>query len=205
MNLVLQSQAGSCPIAPGTDLTVAISLLQMSVLGLPLLLALFQFVNDHEYPEPEETVSKRTVLYGLIMMTSALMLWRFYHVAFCMIQSQLDATQLTNLLFVFMWVMLAIILAILWIQLEQMAGEGARYPLITYLFAFLGIFVAQMQTSRTMTLLVIGTAVVTACMGVIAQFIGLETARERTMLWWKRRQATQEKSEGMEGMESVYK
>lgn len=109
MDLVLQSQAGSCPVAPGAELTVAINLLQMSVLGLPLVLALFQFVNNHEYPEPEATVSKRTVLYGLIMMTSASMLLGFYYSAFCMIQSQLDATQLTNLLFVFMFVMLAII------------------------------------------------------------------------------------------------
>lgn len=124
MDLVLQSQAGSCPVVPGAELTVAINLLQMTVLGLPLLLALFQFVNNYEYPEPEATVSKRTVLYGLIMMTSASMLLGFYSSAFCMIQSQLDATQLTNLLFVFMFVILAIILVILFIQVGRWSGKG---------------------------------------------------------------------------------
>lgn len=139
MDLVLRSQAGSCPIAPGAELTVAINLLQRSVLGLPLLLALFQFVNNHEYPEPEATVSKRTVLYGLIMMMSASMLLGFYYSAFCMIQSQLDATQLTNLLFVFMVVMLAIILVILFIQVEQMVGKGARYSFLPYIFGVISL------------------------------------------------------------------
>lgn len=149
------------------------------MLGLPLLLALFQFVNDHEYPEPEETVSKRTVLYGFVMVASALLLWRFYSSAFYIIQSELGVTPLTDLLFLFMLVMLAIIFVILLIQMEQMAGEEARYPLMAYLIAFSGIFVAQMQTSRTITLLVIVLAIVSACMGAIDHSLALRRhARE---------------------------
>lgn len=208
MNLVLQSQAGSCPIAPEADLNVAISLLQMSVLGLPLLLALFQFVNDHEYDTPEDDVSLRTVLYGLVMMTSAFLLLGFYYAAFCMIYSAMGVTDLTTLLLLFMAVMLAIIMVILLIQMEQMVGEGARYSLIAYLWGILVV-----MSSLAITNLLVRAGLVLLAMGLVGmgwidQTIGLEQAGERVRAGWREWKAVREdgeETEGVEGMDSVYK
>ena len=208
MRVVLQASGQSCPIAPGADLTVAISLLQMSVLGLPLLLALFQFVNDHEYPEPEETVSKRTVIYGLIMMTSAFLLWGFYYVAFCMIQSQLDAAQLIALLLAFMVVMLAVIFVILYIQVQQMVGEGARYSFVTYLFGCISIGAFAGAESWVVRVVIVSLAVIVVWMGWVEQTIGLEQKGEQFRAAWADQNAGREdaeETEPMEGMDSVYK
>ena len=70
MELVLQASSQSCPIAPGMDMAVAMSFLQMSVVGIPLLLALLQYINDHEYPEPETQLTVRTFGYGIMMELS---------------------------------------------------------------------------------------------------------------------------------------
>lgn len=199
MDLVLQSQAGSCPIAPGADLTVAISLLQMSVLGLPLLLALFQFVNDHEFPEPEQQITLRTLAYGIVMMAGAFMLWAFYYSAFCMIRSELGATELTNLLFLFMWVMFAIILVILLIQMEQMVGEEMRYSLLAYLGAFGLVATSPAIASSVVRWGAVILAAIVVYMGWIEQTTGLEQAGGRVRAGWRGWSAACEEDESDEG------
>lgn len=151
MDLVLQSQGGICSAAPRTCLDFAVSLLQMSVVGLPLLLALFQFVNDHEYPEPEDEIRIRTILYGFVMVASAFTLWLLYYSAFQVIRSELGAMPMTEWLSLFNWVLAAIIFVILLIQLEQMVGEGRRFFLAGYLLSISFGAVAFLEESVTRT------------------------------------------------------
>ena len=101
MELVLQASGQSCPIAPGMDMAVAMSFLEMSVVGIPLLLALFQYINDHEYPEQETEFTFRTFSYGIMMGLSAFLLWGFYLTAYCVIRVELGANRLTNMLYLF--------------------------------------------------------------------------------------------------------
>lgn len=144
------------------------------------------------------------------MVLSAFMLWVFYYSAFCIIRSVIGWNSLTSLLFVFLWVLLAIIFMILWIQLEQMDGEGARYSLGAYLFGVVGAVTSMFAESWVARAVVIGLAWIVVCMGWIDQSIGLEEAGDRVRAAWAERSAAREEDDSdadkrMEGMDSVYK
>lgn len=175
----------------------------MSVVGLPLLLALFQFVNDHEYPEPDERIRPRTVLYGILMAASTFTLWGLYFVSACVLQSSLGGEQLSTLLFVFLWVLLAIIFVILLIQLEQMVGEDLRYTLRAYLLAFFCFLIALyhfVQGNLFFGVLFAGATVLTGGLGLLDHRMGLEEAGDRTAAAWidwrERRASEDEESDG---------
>lgn len=140
MDLVLQAQIGNCPAVPGADLDFGLGLLQMSVVGIPLLLALFQFINDHEYPEPKDCLGLQSVIYGIAMGLSAFVLLGLYLVASCVIIAEVGINVLTILLLIFWWVLFVIIDRILSIQLRQMLRKNPRVSLICYLGAS-GLFV----------------------------------------------------------------
>lgn len=185
MNTVVLAAGGTCPIAPGATFGMATRLLQMSVLGLPLLLSLFQFVNAHKYPEPEEELSMQTLAYSAVMMTSAFMLWSFYFAAFCVIQTHLGSSQLTTLLFLFMWVMLAIIGIILGIQLDQMVGEDARYSLAAYLSGVALLVLSPFQSNIVFSGISVLLAILVIFLGVVKQFWGLPILWQRINEGWE--------------------
>lgn len=202
MELVLQASGQSCPIAPGMDMAVAMSFLEMSVVGIPLLLALFQYINDHEYPEPETRLSKRTVTHSIMMALSAFLLWGFYLTAYCVIRVELGANRLTNMLFLFWWVLVIIIVVILSIQLEQMLIERLRISMTAYLSA-LGLAIIAVVDFFQAALLVRVVAGVTA---VIVATVGLASQRSvRSASQDNQGAGAEDADEGMESLDSVYK
>lgn len=142
MAFVLQSQSSACSGASQLEVSLAFNLLQISIVGIPLLLALFQFINAHEYSVSENRIRPRTFLYGVLMVVSSFILWGLFFVALCVIRTTLGSSQLTAMLFGLLVVLLAIIFVILLIQLEQMVGESLRYPLGAYLLAAFSILIA---------------------------------------------------------------
>lgn len=161
MDIVLPAQIGSCPAAPGADLGFAISLLEMSVVGIPLLLALFQYINDHEYEEPKDSLGLQSFIYGVAMGLSALVLLGLYLVAYCVIVAELGMNVLTGLLFVFWCVLIIIIDRILSVQLKQMLRKELQYSLVGYLMAF-GLVVGAVADVFPANGLVRVTAVIVA-------------------------------------------
>lgn len=179
--MVVLVAGGTCPLAPEASMSVATTMVQMCVVGLPLLLSLFQFVNNHEYPEPEEDLRLRTVLYAFTMAASAATLLGLYYTGFCRINAELGASTLTNLLFVFLFILLLMTLIFLHVQFEMMVAEDARYPAEAYVTGVGCIIWAVVDGQLLLGVM----GIILVVMGATKQFVGLETAGQRVGERWE--------------------
>lgn len=107
-------------------MAMAMTLIRMSVVGIPLLLALFQFVNDHVYDERDEDLTLRTLSLGGTMILSSCLLLGMYYAGLCTINSTLPSSSLTSLISLFIVPLFVIILITIHAQFTQMVPPGLR-------------------------------------------------------------------------------
>ena len=160
--------------------------------------------NTAGYPSHSEAdqATFRTFSYGIMMGLSAFLLWGFYLTAYCVIRVELGANRLTNMLYLFWWVLVIIIGVILSIQLEQMLIERLRVSLVAYLVA-IGLGVAAVEDLFQVGLLV---RVVAGVMAVVIARVGLASQRSvRSASQDNQGAGTEDADEGMESLDSVYK
>lgn len=108
-------------------MAMATTLLRMSVLGIPLLLALFQFINDHVYEEQDERLRMKTQFFGGSMVLSSYLLLAMYYAGLCTVNSTLPPSRLTITVSLFILPLFVIISITLYAQFKQMVKPGLRF------------------------------------------------------------------------------
>lgn len=121
------SSTEACSVAPGADMTMAMTLIQMTVVGVPLLLALFQFINDHVYDDWDEQLTVKTQLFGGAMILSSFLLLYMYYAGLCTINNTLPPSRLTISISIFVLPLFIIISITLYAQFKQMVRPGLRF------------------------------------------------------------------------------
>lgn len=118
----------------------------MSVVGIPLLLALFQFTNDHIYDRWDEKLTTKTQLFGGAMILSSYLLLYMFYAGLCVINNTLPTSRLTVSISIFIVPLFIIIFVTLYAQFKQMVQPGLRLGAwlasIGIAFGYISIYVA---------------------------------------------------------------
>lgn len=124
----------------GADMTIATSLIEIGVLGGPLILAVCQFLNDRSTSRTDRQKLVETVLLGSLGLMSILLMWSLFLVGSLWIWNETMYSPTSEILFSFTVLYFLFVLLIMFYQFRAIVDSRLKPTVASYIFAvFAGI------------------------------------------------------------------
>lgn len=125
------------------DMTIATSLIEIGVVGAPLILAVCQFVNNRTHSRTDGQTVIEAVLLGSLSLVSVFLMWLLYFIGSLWIWQETGYSPTSDVLFSFAFMYFLFIFLIVLYQFYYIVDDRLKGTVIAYIF---GIFFTIMTT-----------------------------------------------------------
>lgn len=138
----------------GMDMTIATSLMEIGVIGAPLILAVCQFINNRDDSRKDSQTVAESVLLGSLCLVSGGLMWALYATGALWIWQSVGYSPTSELLLTFASMYFFFILLIVMIQSHNMVDERLRRTVVLFILGtsltfiiIIGLFQGSLQES----------------------------------------------------------